>query len=455
MSVARANSIIPSSIIIVGGGASGVVLAAHLLKSPNPDLRVTLIEKRPHFGQGIAYSTLLSAHVLNVSAAGMSAYADDPLNFWRWLQGRDLISQEQTPQTPFYAPRSVYARYLKEVLDELEAREQETGRLRLIREESLSISPTSSGVEVVLANGTSVVAHLAVLATGHDEQPGAGQGHAIRMGTEADTALDPEARVLVLGTGLSMVDAFLSLEQRGHRGEIVAVSRRGLLPSPHRKGNPIKLDVADIPLGTQLSYFVGWFRDLIRENQKAGIDWRDVVDGLRPFNQKIWQNWPSSAKRRFVEHTKAWWDIHRHRLAPEVHARVTEAVRTGRIRPVAGRVVGIEAGDGFTVGIQSRHTKALETLQVARIYDCTGIARDISTTSNSVVRSLVDRGLARPDPLRLGLDVTAKCEIIAGDGTASAKILAVGPLTRGTFFEIDAIPDIRVQCARLSKQLLR
>jgi uncharacterized NAD(P)/FAD-binding protein YdhS len=137
-----------------------------------------------------------------------------------------------------------------------------------------------------------------------------------------------------------------------------------------------------------------------------------------------------------------------------VHARVTEAVRTGRIRPVAGRVVGIEAGDGFTIDIQSRHTQALETLQVARIYDCTGIARDISTTSNSVVRSLVDRGLARPDPLRLGLDVSAKCEIIAGDGTASAKILAVGPLTRGTFFEIDAIPDIRVQCARLSKQLL-
>ena len=159
----------------------------------------------------------------------------------------------------------------------------------------------------------------------------------------------PTARVLVLGTGLSMVDAFLSLEQRGHRGEIVAVSRRGLLPSPHRKGKPIKLDVADIPLGTQLSYFVGWFRDLIRENQKAGIDWRDVVDGLRPFNQKIWQNWPASAKRRFVEHTKAWWDIHRHRMAPEVYARVTEAVQSGRIRLVAGRVVDIARGDDFTV----------------------------------------------------------------------------------------------------------
>ncbi|WP_137930236.1 FAD/NAD(P)-binding protein [Mesorhizobium comanense] len=441
-----------NSIIIVGGGASGVVLAAHLLKSANPDLRVTLIEKRPHFGQGIAYSTLLSAHVLNVSAAGMSAYADDPGNFWRWLQAGGLLGQDQTPLTPFYAPRSVYARYLKELLDDLETRERETGRLRLIREESLSISPTASGVEVTLANGTSVVAHLAVLATGHDEQPA--QGHAVRMGSEADTALDPDSRVMVLGTGLSMVDAFLALEQRGHKGEIIAVSRRGLLPSPHRKGNPIKLDVADIPLGTQLSYFVGWFRDLIRENQKAGVDWRDVVDGLRPFNQKIWQNWPASAKRRFVEHTKAWWDIHRHRMAPEVHAEVSEAVRSGRIRLVAGRVVGIDAGERVSVDIQARHSQAIETVEVARIYDCSGIVRDISTSSNSVVRSLVDRGLARPDPLRIGLDVSANCEIIAADGAVSRKILAVGPLTRGTFFEIDAIPDIRVQCARLTRQLL-
>jgi uncharacterized NAD(P)/FAD-binding protein YdhS len=124
--------------------------------------------------------------------------------------------------------------------------------------------------------------------------------------------------------------------------------------SPHRKSNPIKLDVADIPLGTQLSYFVGWFRDLIRENQKAGIDWRDVVDGLPPFNQKIWQNWPSSAKCGFVEHNKAWWDIHRHRMAPQVYARVTEAVQPGHIRVVAGRVVGIAASDEFTVQVQSR-----------------------------------------------------------------------------------------------------
>ncbi|TIU89628.1 MAG: FAD-dependent oxidoreductase, partial [Mesorhizobium sp.] len=159
----------------------------------------------------------------------------------------------------------------------------------------------------------------------HDEEPASEQDFAVRMGSAKDTPIDPDSRVLIVGTGLSMVDAWLTLEHRGHRGEITAVSRRGLLPSPHKKGTPIRLDSADILLGTELSYFVGWFRDLVRATEKAGGNWRDVVDGLRPYNQRIWQNWPVSAKRRFLEHTKAWWDIHRHRMAPEIHARISEA----------------------------------------------------------------------------------------------------------------------------------
>ncbi|TJX59327.1 MAG: FAD-dependent oxidoreductase, partial [Mesorhizobium sp.] len=71
--------------------------------------------------------------------------------------------------------------------------------------------------------------------------------------------------------------------------------------------------------------------------------------------------------------------------------------------------VGVTPGDGFAGEVQSRHTQRLETFDAARIYDCSGIVRDISTSSNSVVRSLVDRGLARPDPLRIGLDVSADC----------------------------------------------
>ncbi|ESZ08490.1 FAD/NAD(P)-binding protein [Mesorhizobium sp. M0923] len=438
-----------NSIIIVGGGASGVILAGHLLRSPDPNLRVTLVEKRASFGPGIAYSTSLPDHLLNVSAMGMSALADDPEHFWRWLRGKGLAKEEAFP---VYAPRSVYGLYLQELL--MEIAEREPGRLRLVQEEGVSVSPTPAGVELRLANGTSIVGHVAVLAAGHDEEPASEQGFAVRIGSAEDTQIDLDSRVLILGTGLSMVDAWLTLEHRGHRGEIVAVSRRGLLPSPHRKGSPIRLDSADILLGTELSYFVGWFRDLVRATEKAGGNWRDVVDGLRPFNQRIWQSWPVSAKRRFLKHTKAWWDIHRHRMAPEIHARISEAVRSGRLRLIAGRVLGAHReGRTLTANLQLRQSQAVENLEVGVAYDCTGIVKDVSTGAIAVVRSLTDRGLARPDPLRLSLDVTPDCAVIDADGSPSDKLFAVGPLTRGTFFEIDAIPDIRVQCARLAEQL--
>lgn len=441
-----------NAIVVVGGGASGVVLAAHLLRSSDPALRVTLVERRDAFGQGLAYSTGLPDHLLNVSAMGMSALADDPEHFQRWLTEKGLAGEAD--EAPFYAPRSLYGRYLRELLDGLAAREEAAGRLRLIREECVAVSPTPGGVEVRLANGTSIVGHVAVLAAGHDEEPAAGQGHAMRPDSAADTPLDSQARVLILGTGLSMVDAWLSLEHRGHKGEVVAVSRRGLLPWPHRKGRPIRLDSADIPLGTDLSYFVRWFRDLVRATQKAGGDWRDVVDGLRPYNQRIWQSWPVGARRRFLEHTRAWWDVHRHRMAPQIHARVSEAVRSGRLRLLAGRVAGITpAQDGFDVAVQARQARGTETLRVARIYDCTGITRDVSAGSIAVVRFLTDRGLARPDPLRLGLDVTPDCAVVDAAGAPSDRLFAVGPLTRGTFFEIDAIPEIRIQCARLAERL--
>ncbi len=440
-----------SSVVVIGGGASGVLMAAHLLRRDGADLRVTLVEKRPRFGHGVAYSTTLPDHLLNVSALGMSAYADDPEHFLRWLIERGLAS----PDNPaVYVPRRVYGDYLSSVLAEMEQREAATGRLRTIAEECLSVTPTASGVEVRLANGTSVVGHAAILAVGHEERPSPDQAYAVRPGGPEDTPLDADAPVLILGTGLSMVDTWLALENAGHRGTITAVSRRGLLPSAHRKGRPIRLDRADIPLGTELSYFVSWFRNLIRATEKAGGDWRDVVDGLRPFNQLIWQNWPATAKRRFFEHTKAWWDIHRHRMAPEIHARVTKAVADGRIRLIAARVAEVERDEhGLTATLQLRHTTRLETVRATRVYDCTGIVSDLSAGSNPVVRSLIDRSLARPDPLRIGLDVGQDCSIISGNGAPSERLFAIGPLTRGAFLEIDAIPDIRIQCAGVAKHL--
>jgi len=435
------------SIIIVGGGASGVLLAAHLLRNREADIRVTLIERREQLGRGVAYSARQWDHLLNVPASGMSAFADDPDHFWRWLLQRHLVADGNKF---VFLPRRIYGDYLSDVL-----RSGEDERLRVIHDSCIALKSTANGVEATLENGTSVVGHVGVLAVGHEENPPRARGIAVRVGSEADTPLDPDAEVMILGSGLSMVDAWLSLSQANHRGPIIVVSRHGLLPKGHRQVARIELEAADVPFGTELHYFTKWFEETVREVVGRGGDWRSVVDALRPFNQRIWQNWSLASRRRFLEHVRPFWNVHRHRLPPELHERMQAAVASGQVRLVAGKFIDVaRAGDRVEATIRRRGAAADEHVIVDRVYDCGGVTVDVAHSSNPVVAGLVESGAARPDELHIGLDVTNDGAVIDRDGVPSSRLYAVGPLTRGKFFEIEAIPDIRVQVAELAERLL-
>jgi uncharacterized NAD(P)/FAD-binding protein YdhS len=438
-----------NGIVIVGGGASGVLLAAHLLRDGGEDTRVTIIEKRGMVGRGVAYSARQQDHVLNVPATNMSAFADDPDHFWRWLRTRNLSGE--TDRFVF-VPRKYYGAYLGDVLADTAV----GGHLTILNERAVDVRTTSAGIEVVLANGASVVGRTAVLAVGHEEQPARGKGIAVRVGSEADTPLDPDAPAMILGSGLSMVDAWLVLAQSDHRGPITVVSRHGLLPQRHDRVEKVELAAADVPFGTDLHYFERWFRDTVDEVVARGGDWRSVVDALRPFNQRIWQNWSDTSRRRFLDHLRPFWNIHRHRLPPDLHARLEAAIASGQVTLRAGSITDLtRTSDGVLATIRAKGGGARETLKVARVYDCGGVTVDVRQSSNPVITSLIERGDARPDRLNIGLDVTTECEVIDASGTPADRLYAIGPLTRGTFFEIEAIPDIRVQAAALAAELVR
>ncbi|NGP18994.1 FAD/NAD(P)-binding protein [Devosia aurantiaca] len=438
------------SVTIIGGGASGVLLAAHLLRNRDTDIRVTLIERRGEFGQGLAYSASQRDHKVNVPARGMSAFADDPEHFWRWLQQRGYPSSHGSW---VFVPRRLYGAYLEHVLRE--AGKSNPGRLLVMSEEVMAVRESKNGIETLLANGTSVVSHSAVLAVGHETQPARSRGIAVRVGSERDTPLPADAEVMILGSGLSMVDAWLSLADANHRGPITVVSRNGLLPKGHRDVPPLSIDSADVPFGTSLPYFMRWFRDLVDETKKRGGDWRSVVDGLRPYNQRIWQSWSGHTKRQFLRHLRPWWNIHRHRLPPELHERLVAAVASGQVKLVAAEFVGVERAEGqVRAEIRRRGSSTREKLGVARVYDCGGVSVDVLSSSNPVIRDLVAHGRARADALRIGLDVNEHCAVIDHAGKVTEKLLVIGPLTRGRFFEIEAIPDIRVQAATLAARIL-
>ena len=439
-----------NSITIIGGGASGVLLAAHLLRSGDPDLRVTLIERQGQFGQGLAYSARLRHHRVNVPARSMRAFADDPEHFWRWLQQRE---PGKHPDSFVFVPRRQYGAYLEDVLREAGARIP--GRLRVLNEEVHALDQTRDGVETLLGNGTSISSRWAALAVGHETQAARGLGIAVRSGSERDTPLDPDARVMILGSGLSMVDAWISLAEARHRGPITVVSRNGLLPTGHRDIAPITIDAADVPFGKSLAYLMGWFRDLVRETEEKGGDWRSVVDGLRPYNQQLWKSWPRRGKRQFLRHVRPWWNIHRHRLPPDLHARLVEAVDAGQVSLIAAEFVGIERhGDGVRATLRPRGTDVRKVMDVERVYDCGGVSVDVRASGNPLIQHLVRIGAAQPDDMHIGLDIDDKCALVSADGQVSQRVRVVGPLTRGRFFEIEAVPDIRVQCQTVAASLL-
>jgi len=449
----RMNRSAPRRAIIIGGGASGVLLAYQLLQKRGSDFCVTLVERRPDIGRGLAYHTGNPEHLLNVRAANMSALPDDPDHFWRWLSARG-VDKPQCPDPFCFVPRRLYGEYVASLIEPMRARYAE-GSLTVTHGECVDISENPTGVEATMADGRHLAGDIAILATGHDHVAPRLLCHADPWTSPAAAGIDNDATILILGTGLTAIDYVLTLLSDRHRGRIVAMSRRGLLAKAHRRVEAVRIEEADVPFGAKTSRLLHWLRQRIDTHVAQGGDWRGVIDGIRPYTQRLWRELPLASRRSFLEHARAWWDAHRHRMAPEVEMRVTQALADGRLTTMAAKITGLAPNAaGANVSYRRRGKNETESLQVGTIVDCTGIVRDPRASTNPVTRSLFVRGLARPDPMRIGLDIGTDCAILRRDGTPSRRLFAAGPLTRAAFWEIIAIPDIRNQCATLATQLI-
>jgi uncharacterized NAD(P)/FAD-binding protein YdhS len=446
-------------VIIIGGGASGVLLACHLLRGPVNNLDVTLIEKRADVGRGIAYHTANPDHLLNVRAANMSAFPDQPDHFWRWLCARQdggWIPWQRCDNPFCFVPRRIYGDYIASLIAPLLSAGGRPGGLRIVHGECVSIDQDQHGVAISLGDGSRHRGDFVVLATGHETVPCPTSYYADPWVPPIDAGVAENTKVLIVGTGLTMIDYVLSLILAGHKGQIVALSRHGLLPRAHRSVQPRSIERKDVPFGTGVSELFGWLRKAVEEHTEQGGDWRSVIDGIRPFTQQIWQALSISSRRRFLEHARSWWDVHRHRMAPEVESRINTAVATGHLKVLAAKLCTVEHREaGALVHYRRRGAHTVETVEVDKIVDCRAIGTIPLKVTNPALRSLLERGLARLDPLSIGLDVTADCELVDQFGMASHRLFAVGPLTRATFWEIVAVPDIRNQCTALADRLLR
>jgi uncharacterized NAD(P)/FAD-binding protein YdhS len=443
----------PGHVVIVGGGFSGALTALHLLADPAGP-RVTLVDRTGTFGLGAAYATRDSEHLLNTRAGNMSAFPDRPDHFLRWLLDR---SDDPALGRMSFAPRMAYGAYLRDLVAETVAGEA-TGRLVLTAADAVSVRRHADGFTVGLADGSALDADATVLALGNlaPAPPPAGDDVlaspryvAEPWRVDLSGRVGPDDAILLVGTGLTMVDVVASLAAQGHRGPFLALSRRGLLPRAHVEAPPHKH--APPPPDPTLSVSLRTLRRLVAT---GGADWRTVFDGLRPVTATLWANMRPADRSRFLRHARPWWDVHRHRLAPKVAARIDALRASGQLRVAAGRLVQIRtAGDRFEAVWRPRGKPAMEVAAARWVINCVGPHADVRRAGEPVLDSLLEAGLARPDPLHLGLEVDADSRVVDAEGRTRPDFVAVGPLTRSSFWESTAVPDIRVQVAEVARRL--
>jgi len=433
-------------IAIIGAGFSGAALAVALLER---GATVLLIERGEAFGPGLAYGTRCGRHLLNVRSARMSLRPDAPDDFVRWLRDQRLPADPDG-----FAPRRDFGRYIRDRLGEAERRAP--GRLVRVAAEAMSVAVGETGASVGLADGRTLRAAHVVLALGNPPPgalrlPGLDAAGAAYLpdpwATEALAAIGAQDEVFLIGAGLTAVDVLLALEAQGWRGRAAAVSRRGLLPRTHGPRSALEADPSPAPL--PLSQRLHEVRRRARREP-----WTAVLDRMRPHHQALWRAASPAERLRFLRHLRPWWDVHRHRMAPEIGAAVERWLAEGRLRAGAGRLLRVERTDaGLEVVWRTRRGGEART-PASFVVNCTGPEGDPSRVGGPLLRGLLESGAARVDPLRLGLDTDAEGRIIEGNGRPQSRLSALGPLTRGALWEIVAVPEIREQAQQTAARLV-
>ncbi len=450
------------TIAIVGAGFCGTTVAVNLLRaSPAAVGRILLVERVERQIGGVAYSTTSGSHTLNVPAGRMSAFEDDPDDFLRFVRASDPSLTGGS-----FVPRRTYGEYLAMRLEE--ARDASTPPLIRVAGEVGAIAEETSSATLTLADGRVLDVDQAVLAIGNfppADPPVAGGDEVYASLRYARDPWSPDALeldrredVLLLGTGLTMCDVALALRDLDHAGRIHAVSRRGLLPQPHRVSAlpPPHLDSpSDLEVWPDTA--IGMLRALrseVRDKAADAVDWREVVTSIRADTPMLWQRLDVDERRRFLERLRPYWETHRHRSSPETALAVESLIASGALAVIAGRVERYaEEADAVVVTLRRRGVTSVEELRVGKVINCTGPDTDLARVNDPLVQNLRDGGLIRPDPLGLGLDTDEDGRLLRADGRPSERLFLVGPLRKGLLWENTAVPELRVEARRMADLL--
>ena len=455
-----------ADVLIVGGGLSGTLLAMQLLRLPGAR-RIVVVEPRPELGRGEAYSATELGHTLNGNAARMSVEPEDSDDLTRWLQayiadgGWPESDKQHVPVAELFPPRGLFGLYVQQRLAEALAIGEPNGSsLSHVRDEVIDLQTLEHGVRVTLKDGSQWQAGAAVLATGmfaaartaQRDSSGLNAAALDPWNVEALRALPTDARVLIIGSGLTMVDALESLNQAGHRGPIEVFSRHGLLPHVRRQP-PVWEDF--LSLAPELRSPLQLLRELRRQcvlAQAQGVDWQAPLDTVRVHIARLWSQASDAQRRQFVRHVRPWWESHHHRSPPQGNALLERLLSQGRLTIRAASLQGVD-NSGPRVRLRYRGQAEAVWVEGDGLINSTGIEYDWRRVDKALPRQLLLRGLILPGNLGLGIAADAGGAVLNAQAEPAQRLFAMGPPLRGMWWESTAVTDVALQAKALAQRL--
>ena len=458
-----------ADILIIGGGLSGTMLAVQLLRLPG-QRRILIIEPRAELGRGEAYSAVELGHTLNGNAARMSVDPDNPDDLTQWLTahiaagGWPESAEQNVPISELFPPRGLFGVYVQQRLAEARvvgARHGST--VEHVRAEVVDLQTDADSVQLTLNDGQHLNGACAVLATGmfpaartpQKDSSGLNAAALDPWDVAAMRQLDPQSTVLIIGSGLTMVDAVVSLEQAGHRGPIDVFSRHGLLPHVRRQP-PAWVDfLAQDPGIRTPRQLLHELRRHCRDAIAQGIDWQAPLDTVRANIGRLWSQATDVQRRQFVRHVRPWWESHHHRSPPLSAALVERLHNEGRLRIQAASFKGLEPStqNGVSIRVRPRGESETRVVHGAALINSSGIEYDWRRVARPLPQQLLARGLVRPGPLALGITAAVDGAVLDAEGQVASRLLGMGPPLRGMWWESTAVTDVALQAKALAARL--
>jgi uncharacterized NAD(P)/FAD-binding protein YdhS len=452
------------TLVIVGGGFSGTVVAANLLRRPPPGpTRLILIERANEVARGAAYAERGFPYLLNVPASRMSANSAAPKKFLEFAQRRiPKVTGED------FLPRALYGEYLNEVLLAAQLSAPGNIRLEIVHGSVVNLRRIERHLplRVELEDGRRFTADDVVLALGNPKPASLSMARDVLTHPAyiadpwtVDLKFNRSQTVLLIGTGLTTADIInVAASDPQRTPTLHALSRHGLVPprqTPFRpdafKGDGNALLLA---ASTSLRRLVSSVRLLANEAEQMGGDWREAITFVRNMAPTIWQRLPERDRVRFLRHVRAYWDIYRHRLPPELIQKIDTLRNSARLTIHAGHIKQFIARDDRIEGVwRPRGSKQLRTQQFDRVINCTGPDYAIARSTEPLWSNLVQCGLCVPDTLGLGLRTGPNGAVIDADGWPGPHLFYVGPMLRADHWEATAAHELRGHAEKLAALL--